>query len=224
MTDPQPDPEPDRSAPDRAESVRPGPGADRAQDRDRGPGQPQGQEQGQDLGFDIDFDGIVQTRDAAHRTLCFRRHFDVPVASVWPHLVRPELLSGWLAAADTLEPAVGGAVVLRWLNTDQQGRPTVATGTVSGWDPPTLVEYATDIHGRIHFELQDEGGGSALALEVTMPAPVDRLATYLAGWHLHLDYLADALDGDPVDWSDWDRELAERWQPLYEWYAARYGG
>jgi uncharacterized protein YndB with AHSA1/START domain len=210
VTDPQPDPEPDRAAA-------------RAEDREPGGDREPGQDPGFDLDFDIDFDGIVQTRDAGHRTLCFRRHFDVPVASVWPYLVKPELLSGWLAAADTLEPAEGGAVVLRWLNTDDQGRPTVATGTVSGWEPPTLVEYDTDVHGRIHFELQDEGGGSALALEVTMPAPVERLATHLAGWHLHLDYLADALDGDPVDWSDWDRELSERWQPLYEWYAARYG-
>ena len=195
MTDPQPDPE---------------------HERDAAPDQPE------ELDFDIDFDGIVQTRDAAHRTLCFRRHFDVPVAAVWPYLVRPELLSGWLAAADTLEPAEGGAVVLRWLNTDDQGRSTVAAGRVTGFDPPTLVEYDTDVHGRIHLELQDEGGGSALALEVTLPAPVQGLATRLAGWHLHLDYLADALDGEPVDWSDWDRDRVERWQPLYEWYAARY--
>jgi uncharacterized protein YndB with AHSA1/START domain len=196
VTDPQSDPEPEREG---------------------AAGQPQ------DLDFDIDFDGIVQTRDERHRTLCFRRHFDVPVASVWPYLVRPELLSGWLAAADTLEPAEGGAVTLRWLNTGGEGGPTVATGTVTAFDPPTLVEYDTDVHGRIRFELQDEGGGCALALEVTRTAPVERLATLLAGWHLHLDYLADALDGEPVDWSDWDRDLVERWQPLHDWYAARYG-
>ena len=196
MTDPQSDPEPGREG---------------------AAGQPQ------DLDFDIDFDGIVQTRDERHRTLCFRRHFDVPVASVWPYLVRPELLSGWLAAADALEPAEGGTVTLRWLNTGGEGGPTVATGTVTAFDPPTLVEYDTDVHGRIRFELQDEGGGCALALEVTRTAPVERLATLLAGWHLHLDYLADALDGEPVDWSDWDRDLVERWQPLHDWYAARYG-
>jgi hypothetical protein len=30
----------------------------------------------------------------------------------------------------------------------------------------------------------------------------------LAGWHSHLDFLAEALDGHPVDWPNW---------PLHRW-------
>ncbi|MBC3841615.1 hypothetical protein GXW82_19130 [Streptacidiphilus sp. 4-A2] len=214
MTDPQPDREPDSPS-----GSQPGAQPDPQPDPQRARGSEPEPVPGIDIDFDIDFDGIVQTRDERHRTLCFRRHLDQPVAAVWPYLVRPELLAQWLAAADTLEPAEGGAVALRWLNTD--GR---AAGTVSRYDPPTLVEYDTDAHGRIRFELQDEGGGTALALEVTLPAPVEDLASRLAGWHLHLDYLADALDGDPADWSNWDLDRVERWQPLDDWYRARYGG
>lgn len=162
-------------------------------------------------------DGMLQTRDAGHQVISFDRRLEHPVAAVWPQLVRPELLAGWLAAADPLEPAEGGAVVLSWLNTD-----SVATGTVSAFDPPTLVEYDTDLHGRIRFELQDEGGGTALAFSATLPAPIGEPASLLAGWHLHLDFLEQALRGRAVDWPHWDAE--GRWQRLHDAYAAQWGG
>ncbi|MEU8923289.1 hypothetical protein AB0D10_20505 [Kitasatospora sp. NPDC048545] len=45
--------------------------------------------------------------------MCFYRHYPQPVAAVWRHLSRPTLLRRRLAAADPLDPAEGGAVVLR---------------------------------------------------------------------------------------------------------------
>ena len=39
----------------------------------------------------------------------------------------------------------------------------------------------------------------------------------LAGWHVHLDFLEEALDGKPVDWPNWPRD---RWAVLNEHYEA----
>ncbi|WP_052441053.1 SRPBCC family protein [Streptacidiphilus anmyonensis] len=164
-------------------------------------------------------DGSVVSVDAAHQAVVFYRRLPHPVARVWPYLSRPALLRRWLAAADRLDPAEGGGVVLRWLNTDTEGRTVVATGTVTVYDPPTVLQLDLDPHGRVRFELADDGPGSTLAFSAALPAPIDRPALLLAGWHLHLDYLGQALDGAEVDWPSWD--LARDWQPLHDAYAAR---
>jgi hypothetical protein len=43
----------------------------------------------------------------------------------------------------------------------------------------------------------------------------------LAGWHIHLDHLADALEGRAQDWPRWMDEQLPRWQEHHERYAAR---
>ncbi|SEM46198.1 SRPBCC domain-containing protein [Streptacidiphilus jiangxiensis] len=164
-------------------------------------------------------DGSIVSVDAAHDAVVFYRHLSHPVAQVWPYLSRPALLRRWLAAADRLDPAEGGGVVLRWLNTDTEGRTVIATGTVTAYDPPTLLQLDLEPHGRVRFELADEGGGATLAFSAALPAPIERPALLLAGWHLHLDYLAQALDGGAVDWPGWDP--ARDWQPLHDAYVAR---
>jgi hypothetical protein len=42
-----------------------------------------------------------------------------------------------------------------------------------------------------------------------------------AGWHIHLEHLADALDGRPVDWPAGDAEHRPRWRAIHEEYEAR---
>lgn len=58
-------------------------------------------------------DGMIVAIDAGHQAVCFYRHYPQPVAAVRRHLPRPTLLRRWLAATDRLDPAEGGAVVLR---------------------------------------------------------------------------------------------------------------
>jgi hypothetical protein len=41
---------------------------------------------------------------------------------------------------------------------------------------------------------------------VTHTIPDEYLTEVLAGWHIHLDFLKDALDGRPVDWPNWPRD------------------
>ncbi|MFD0400803.1 SRPBCC domain-containing protein [Kitasatospora sp. NPDC059811] len=89
-------------------------------------------------------DGRIVAIDAGHQAVCFYRHYPQPVAAVWRHLSRPALLRRWLAAAGRLDPAEGGAVVLRWLATDPDGLTVIASGAVTAYDPPTLLELDLD--------------------------------------------------------------------------------
>ncbi|MEV7940187.1 hypothetical protein AB0O82_29135 [Kitasatospora sp. NPDC088264] len=47
----------------------------------------------------------------------------------------------------------------------------IASGAVTAYDPPTLLELDLDPHGRVRFDLTDEGGGTALAFSTKLPAP-----------------------------------------------------
>ena len=42
----------------------------------------------------------------------------------------------------------------------------------------------------------------------------------LAGWHIHLDFLEEALDGHRVDWPNWPKD---RWDAHHERYVEKVG-
>jgi len=56
---------------------------------------------------------------------------------------------------------------------------------------------------------------------VTGQYSADDLASVLPGWHIHLDFLDEALDGQAVDWPNWPQE---RWQKHRDRYAAAAAG
>jgi len=158
-------------------------------------------------------DGTIDTCDGAH-ILRFVRHFHHPIEQVWAALTEPEQLVAWLAEAQ-IEPRQGGHVQLCWLNTDENGNGAVMHATITQFDPPRLLEYSGDIHGVLRFELQEEADGCILTFSSTLPAPNPYLRQSLAGWHLHLDFLAEALSGQVVDWPDWP---LDRWNTYYDHY------
>jgi uncharacterized protein YndB with AHSA1/START domain len=161
-------------------------------------------------------DGTVTTDPAGRTTLRFERALTHPPERVWQALTDPGELAAWLAAAD-LEPRAGGKVELRWLNTDEQGRSAVARGVVSAWEPPRLLELDTDLHGLLRWELTPTPAGTRLVFIVRHAIPGEYLLKVLAGWHIHLDFLAEALDGSAVDWPNWP---IDRWQAVHDRYAA----
>jgi hypothetical protein len=57
-----------------------------------------------------------------------------------------------------------------------------------------------------------------LTFTATIPAPNEYVLGSLAGWHIHLDHLADALDGRPVDWPRWDQEHRPTWAKIRQSY------
>lgn len=166
--------------------------------------------------------GTSRTRGGT-QTLLFRLRLPQPVDKVWEAVATPEGLPGWLAAADVLEPRLGGAVTLRWLNTDAEGNTTTVTGHVTAWDTGRVAEYTVaPYHGRIRFHLEAATDAST-TLRFTNEFDGDdamRLDS-LAGWHQHFEYLADALQGRAADWSTW---TLDRWRELRARYAEHVPG
>ncbi|MCX4534462.1 MULTISPECIES: SRPBCC domain-containing protein [unclassified Streptomyces] len=158
-----------------------------------------------------------------HHLLRFTLRLPHPVPRVWAAVASSEGLRGWLAAADPFEPRIGGAITLRWLNTDPDGNATVASGTVTAWDVERVAEYTLEgVHGRIRFHLEPPRGDHVLLRFSNEFHGDDALRLdCLAGWHNHFEYLVDALDGHPVDWSRW---TLTRWRELRESYGAEDGG
>jgi uncharacterized protein YndB with AHSA1/START domain len=164
-------------------------------------------------------DGTLETRDG-RRVLRYERRLAHPIERVWAALTEPAELRGWLAEAD-VDLVPGGRVQLRWLNSDDEGDTAVASGTITALEPPRAFEVDTDIHGVLRWELAPDGGATALTFTVTTSAPDDQVLLALSGWHIHLEHLADALDGRPIDWPRWSEEHRPRWDDIHERYVAR---
>ena len=154
-------------------------------------------------------DGTLE-RHGDRQVLRFERRLDHPVERVWRALTEPGEIAAWLALAE-LDLTEGGRVVVRGPNTDP----------VSALDPPRLVEFDTDIHGRLRWELAPDGDGTALTFTADAQLPPDWELEVLAGWHIHLDHLEAVLDGGTIDWPNWGREHMPEWERIRERYEAR---
>src|SRR6266511_470105 len=93
-------------------------------------------------------DGVLESQDGK-QVLRFVRRFAHPVDRVWKAITDPAELVGWLAEAEV--DLVGGRIVLRWLNTDDQGNHAVLASKITQLDPPTLLEYEGEPHGRLRW-------------------------------------------------------------------------
>ena len=142
--------------------------------------------------------GTGESADGRH-TLRFVVRLPHSMEEVWTAVATPDGLVGWLAAADTLQPRLGGAVALRRLN----GASPAVPGRITAWDVERVAEYTMEgFHGRIRFHLE--------------PGTILRFTHEIEGDDsLRVDCLAAALDGRPTDWSSW---TPERFQELRESY------
>jgi uncharacterized protein YndB with AHSA1/START domain len=181
-------------------------------------------------------DGVIEQGADGKYVLRYERHLDHPVDRVWAAITEPEQLADWLAAADELELAKGGRVTLRWLNDpdreewekrgvvlpDDYDSHQPAKGTVTLLYPPRAVEYDTDAMGKLRFELRPDDTGCVLTFISTMELPEGFPAEQtLAGWHIHLEHLAEALAGRPIEWSTWTEDYMDRWAEIRDSYAAK---
>jgi uncharacterized protein YndB with AHSA1/START domain len=168
--------------------------------------------------------------------LRYERRLDHPVERVWAALTEPDQLAGWLAAADELELVEGGGIALRWLNTADKDEwkeygvelgdhdpDTPARGKITRLDPPRLIEYETDLMGEMRWELRADGDGCALTFTNTVELPDGYRDQTLAGWHIHLDHLAEALAGRPVEWATWTPDHMHEWAEIRDRYVAKLG-
>lgn len=177
-------------------------------------------------------------RSGQNHVLRYERHLDHAVERVWAALTEPGELAGWLAAADELELVEGGRIALRWLNApddhrewedrgvelDDSDPAGPARGRITALEPPRLIEYETDKLGFMRWELRPERGGCALTFTNTIELPEGHPPEQtLAGWHIHLDHLAEALDGEAIEWSTWTEDHIAEWAEIRDRYAAELG-
>jgi uncharacterized protein YndB with AHSA1/START domain len=148
--------------------------------------------------------GIVRPHGDA-RALLYERTLAAAPERVWHALTAREELGQWLTDT-TIEPRVGGSVVVDW---GEQGR---TTGVVRAWEPPRVLEYSWIWEGVldsvVRFELRPEGEGTHLRLE-HRGVKTDLAWDLGSGWHAFLDGLADVAEGRPIgSWAE--REAAVR--------------
>ncbi|MEV8436100.1 SRPBCC family protein [Actinosynnema sp. NPDC051121] len=168
-----------------------------------------------------DADGVVDTLDDGKRVLRFERRLNHPVDRVWTALTTPEGLLAWWGVAEELELVEGGRLVLRWLNEDEDGNRLVLHGKITRLEPPSVLEFDTDVHGLLRFELSEREGVTVLKFSSTVDFPTDGVPLALAGWHLHLNFLDASLAGEPTDLVDLPMGDWQRW---HDQYRARQSG
>ena len=164
-------------------------------------------------------DGTLERR-GDHQVIRFERLLGHPMDRVWRALTEPDEIAAWLALAE-LDLRPGGRVVLTWQNTDEEGNTAVARGTVSALDAPRLLEFDTDIHGRLRWELAPNINGTKLTFTGEAQLPEEYELEVLSGWHIHLDHLEHVLDGGTIDWPNWNEAHKPDWDRIRAAYEAR---
>jgi uncharacterized protein YndB with AHSA1/START domain len=163
-------------------------------------------------------DGTVERTEDGRYVISFERRLPHPVARVWDALTRPEELIRWWGDAD-VELTEGGRFAVRWLNTDDEGNRAAMEATIAKLEPERLLVLDGDIHGRLRWELTPAGEATLLSFRSTVELEPEFLTKVPAGWHFHLDALAEHLEGGSTD-------LVEipNWEPIHEAYVAALGG
>ena len=161
-------------------------------------------------------DGTLEQRDGRD-VLRFERRLNHPIDRVWEALTQPGELIAWWGAAE-VELVEGGRFDVRWLNTDEDGNGAERKAVITRLEPPHLIETSGEPHGVLRFELRPEGEGTVLTFTSTVELPEEFRTRVLAGWHYHLDALAEALDGRRVELVELPND---GWQRVHERYVER---
>jgi uncharacterized protein YndB with AHSA1/START domain len=141
----------------------------------------------------------------------FRRRYAKPVAKVWAALTVPERLADWFGAAK-IDLRVGGTLQIT------SGNGKVSELSITLVDAPHVLSWSWTIDGlntSVLFELAPDGDGCRLTLTHSgLSARHGRGAGVRAGWHAHLEGLADSLDGRTTSWALKEQRAAAV-APLY---------
>jgi uncharacterized protein YndB with AHSA1/START domain len=157
-------------------------------------------------------------------TLQIERLLPGPIERVWSYLIDSDLRRQWLASG-TMEEKAGSAFELTWRNDELSRQPSQRPdgfgkehsmkGKVLVCEPPHRLSHTWGENGSVTFDLKTVGRSVHLTLTHRR---LDERGTRLmvgAGWHAHLDVLADRLDQrEPGPF--WDR-----WTALRAEYDAR---
>ncbi|MCI3133621.1 SRPBCC family protein [Phenylobacterium aquaticum] len=152
-------------------------------------------------------------------TVRMQRLLPGPIERVWAYLTESDLRRQWLASGP-MELKAGGHVELTWRNSEltphEEERPEgmraehSMESRITRLDPPRLLAFTWG-EGEVTFELEPQG--AEILLTVTHRRLIERsaLLNVSAGWHAHLDLLADRLSNrEPGPfWRHWSELKAE---------------
>ncbi len=148
-----------------------------------------------DLGIFLDFHSVR-----------FERLLPGPIERVWDYLTKPEYMKTWLAVAK-VDFRVGGTVELTFdLHEVPQRKQAgcAVRGVVSRYEPPRVLAYSwvdktpgvvtegTGPDSIVTFELEPRGENVLLIL-THRQLPAEKMPSFAAGWHTHLQVLHDRL-------------------------------
>ncbi|MEW9806999.1 SRPBCC family protein [Mesorhizobium sp. ZMM04-5] len=163
----------------------------------------------------------LATRDAygaltEPNTIRIERLLPGPVDRVWAYLTDSEKRRQWLAAGE-MELRVGAPFELVWRNDELSSRkePKVNDfpdeqrmhSRITEVDPPYRLSFTWEGSGDVTMELTPLGDEVLLTVTHRSLPDRDTLIMVAAGWHMHLDTLADRAAGaEPQPfWSGWRR-------------------
>jgi uncharacterized protein YndB with AHSA1/START domain len=147
--------------------------------------------------------------------LRFERLLAHPPERVWKALTEPDELAHWHPSPALFESRAGGTVTYL----PHKGKPMFPEGEVMEYEPPRVLEHTWG-EDQLRWELEPRADGCLLILTHTFD---DRFkaARDAAGWHLCLDALSAALDGEPQQAPSGD--IPPAWPALNSAYEQRFG-
>jgi uncharacterized protein YndB with AHSA1/START domain len=151
-----------------------------------------------------------------HVVLRYERRLAHPVERVWAALTDPDQLVRWWGEVSAPDLRPGEPYAITWLNESPDGDRLTMHATITEIREHRLLEVRGEPHGTLRFELRADGDATVLVLQCTSPVPPEHRSSVRAGWHMHLDALATALDGGATDLAH--PEAA--WEPIHARYAA----
>lgn len=153
--------------------------------------------------------------------LTLTRDYDATPEQLWAMLTQPANTELWWCKVRG-QAKTGSSFDLKWLNIkDQDGNASETdwwNGRVIAAVEPTTLELSNAMHGTIRADLEPHGTGTRLTFTNTIEVPDDVVLMSLAGWHVHLDHLQEALDGKAVDWKNWWEDFYPGWEQAHADY------
>jgi len=153
-------------------------------------------------------------------TLTIRRLLPGSVERVWAYLTQSDLRRKWLAAGN-MEMAPGTPFTFVWRNDELTNPPGERPADfspehsldcgITAVDPPRLLVIRWGAQAEVSFALDPQGDKVLLTVVHRRLPDRDMLLKVSAGWHAHLDILANRLGGSEPEpfWDEWLRLRAE---------------
>lgn len=168
--------------------------------------------------------GQVEKLANGSAILTLTRDYAATPERVWSMLTEPANTQLWWCKVRGRAES-GSSFDLKWLNVrDELGKPGETdwwNGRVIEADGPKKLEIANAMHGTIGIELEPHGTGTHVVFTNTIDVPEEVILMSLAGWHVHLDHLQEALEGKGVDWQNWWTDFYPGWEQIHSEYQKR---